>query len=130
MRVLVVDDDRDLCDLLSDFLTEEGYSVAKAYGGQAAIDSARHTRPDAVLLDLMLPDVSGVAVGRALRDLAGAPDIPIVIISGDRAALARSSSDIGAHSFLEKPFSLTSVRAAVHAALGRGSGAGDPTSPS
>jgi DNA-binding response OmpR family regulator len=125
-RVLVVDDDRDLCDLLCDFLVEEGYAVTKAYGGQDAIDSARHSTPDAVLLDLLLPDVSGVMVGRALRELAGARDVPIVIISGDRAALARSTADLGAHSFLEKPFSLTAVRAAVQAALGRGSGAAGP----
>jgi DNA-binding response OmpR family regulator len=122
----VVDDDRDLCDLLCDFLVEEGYAVTKAYGGQDAIDSARHSTPDAVLLDLLLPDVSGVMVGRALRELAGARDVPIVIISGDRAALARSTADLGAHSFLEKPFSLTAVRAAVQAALARGSGATGP----
>ena len=125
-RILVVDDDRDLCDLLCDFLVEEGYAVTKAYGGQDAIDSARHSTPDAVLLDLLLPDVSGVMVGRALRELAGARDVPIVIISGDRAALARSTADLGAHSFLEKPFSLTAVRAAVQAALARGSGATGP----
>ena len=122
----MVDDDRDLCDLLCDFLVEEGYAVTKAYGGQDAIDSARHSTPDAVLLDLLLPDVSGVMVGRALRELAGARDVPIVIISGDRAALARSTADLGAHSFLEKPFSLTAVRAAVQAALARGSGAAGP----
>ena len=100
--------------------------MTKAYGGQDAIDSARHSTPDAVLLDLLLPDVSGVMVGRALRELAGARDVPIVIISGDRAALARSTADLGAHSFLEKPFSLTAVRAAVQAALARGSGATGP----
>ncbi len=90
-RVLVVDDDRDLCDLLADFLSEEGYDVTRAYAGQDAIDSARASTPDAVLLDLLLPDVSGVAVGRALRDAPSTRDVPIVIISGDRGALARSA---------------------------------------
>jgi DNA-binding response OmpR family regulator len=122
-RVLVVDDDRDLCDLLSDFLAEEGYVVSRAYAGQAALDSARHSRPDLVLLDLLLPDISGVSVGRALRDAPGTRDVPIVIISGDRAALARSKHELEAHSFLEKPFSLVSVQAAVRDALGPGSGA-------
>jgi two-component system phosphate regulon response regulator PhoB len=125
-RVLVVDDDRDLCDLLSDFLAEEGYAVSRAYGGQAAIDSARDATPDAVLLDLMLPDVSGVSVGRALREAAGTRDVAIVIISGDRAAIARTKLEIGAHSFLEKPFSLVSVQAAVRAALGPRSGGSGP----
>ena len=125
-RVLVVDDDRDLCDLLSDFLVEEGYEVTKAYVGQAAIDAARLSTPDAVLLDLLLPDLSGVLVGRALREIPGARDLPIVIISGDRAALARSTADLGAHSFLEKPFSLSAVRAAVDDALARGGDTGRP----
>lgn len=125
LRILVVDDDRDLCDLLSDFLVEEGYDVTRAYTGQDAIDSARHSRPDAVLLDLQLPDVSGVTVGRALREAASTRDVPIVIISGDRAALARSTQDLGAHSFLEKPFSLASVQTVVRAALGPRNGATD-----
>ena len=118
-RILVVDDDRDLCDLLADFLAEEGYEVTRAYAGQDAIDSARNSAPDAVLLDLLLPDVSGVAVGRALRGSAGTRDVPIVIISGDRAALARSKLELSADSFLEKPFSLAAVQTAVRAALGR-----------
>ncbi|MEA2661898.1 MAG: hypothetical protein QOH08_1470 [Chloroflexota bacterium] len=122
-RVLVVDDDRDLCDLLSDFLAEEGYDVTRAYAGQDAIDSARRDVPDAVLLDLLLPDVSGVAVGHALRAAMNTAEVPIVIISGDRAALARSKREINAHSILEKPFSLAAVEAAVHAALAPHNGA-------
>jgi two-component system OmpR family response regulator len=116
-RVLVVDDDHDLCDLLSDFLAEEGYDVTRAYAGQDAIDAARKDVPDAVLLDLLLPDVSGIAVGRALREAASTHDVPIVIISGDRAALARSRAELRADSFLEKPFSLAAVESAVRAAL-------------
>jgi DNA-binding response OmpR family regulator len=122
-RVLVVDDDHDLCDLLSDFLSEEGYDVTRAYAGQEAIDAARRSAPDAVLLDLLLPDVSGVAVGRALRDTASTRHLPIVLISGDRAALARSRLELSPDSFLEKPFSLAAVQSAVRAALGTGNGA-------
>ena len=122
-RVLVVDDDRDLCDLLSDFLAEEGYEVTRAYTGQNAIDSVRSSVPDAILLDLLLPDVSGSAVAHALRAAIGTADVPIVIISGDRAALARSTQEISADSFLEKPFSLAAVQAAVLAALARHNGA-------
>jgi two-component system response regulator VicR len=122
-RVLVVDDDRDLCDLLSDFLVEEGYEVTRAYAGQDAIDSARSSVPDAILLDLLLPDVSGIAVALALRMAIGTANVPIVIISGDRAALARSKQEIRAHSFLEKPLSLAAVEAAVLDALARDNGA-------
>ena len=71
-----------------------------------------------MLLDLLLPDVSGVAVGRALRDAPSTRDVPIVIISGDRGALARSTLELRADSFLEKPFSLAAVQAALRGALG------------
>lgn len=123
----MVDDDRDLCDLLSGFLAEEGYAVSHAYTGQDAIDSARESIPDVVLLDLLLPDVSGVSVGRTLRDTPTTRDVAIVIISGDRAAIARGTDELGAHSFLEKPFSLVSVQAAVRGALGPRSGASGPS---
>ena len=86
-RVLVVDDDRDLCDLLADFLVEEGYLVTTAYAGQEAIDAARLATPDAVLLDLLLPDISGVQVGRALREIPGARNLP----SSSSAAIALPS---------------------------------------
>jgi DNA-binding response OmpR family regulator len=101
--------------------------VSRAYAGQDAIESARHSTPDAVLLDLLLPDVSGVTVGRALREAASTRDVPIVIISGDRAALARSTQELSAHSFLEKPFSLAAVQTAVRAALGPRNGAAAST---
>jgi two-component system phosphate regulon response regulator PhoB len=117
-RVLVVDDDHDLCDLLSDYLAEEGYDVTRAYAGQDAIDAARANVPDAVLLDLVLPDVPGIVVGRALRAGPSTHAVPIVVISGDRVALARSREELSAESSLEKPFSLASVESAVRAALG------------
>jgi DNA-binding response OmpR family regulator len=123
-RVLVVDDDRDLCDLLADFLAEEGYDVTRAYAGRDAIDAARANAPDAVLLDLMLPDVSGIVVGQALRGSAITQDVPIVIISGDRAALGRSKLELRADSYLEKPFSLAAVETALREAFGS-AGAGD-----
>jgi len=117
-RILVVDDDRDLCDLLAEVLIEEGYDVTRAYTGQDAIDSARGAPPDAVLLDLVLPDQSGIAVGQALRAAPETRDVGIVMISGDRAALARATEEIGARAFLEKPFSLAAVQSAVEAVLG------------
>jgi DNA-binding response OmpR family regulator len=124
-RVLVVDDDRDLCDLIADFLAEEGYVVSRAYLGRSAIDSARSGAPDLVLLDLLLPDVPGIDVGHALRRGDRTKDVPIVIISGDRAALARSKKEIDADSYIEKPFSLAAVQDAVRAALGQHNGAPD-----
>jgi DNA-binding response OmpR family regulator len=122
---LVVDDDHDLCDLIADFLGEEGYAVTRAYLGQSAIEAARMSAPDLVLLDLVLPDVPGLDVAHALRAAARTHDVPIVIISGDRAALARSKDEMDAESYIEKPFSLAAVQHAVRAALGQHNGAPD-----
>jgi CheY-like chemotaxis protein len=82
-----------ICAISSSISLRRSYDVTRAYAGQDAIDSARNSTPDAVLLDLLLPDVSGIAVGRAaLRDDERTLDVPIVIISGDRAALASRRS--------------------------------------
>jgi two-component system phosphate regulon response regulator PhoB len=118
-RVLVVDDDRDLCDLLADFLRDEGYEVARAYAGREALDSAKRAVPDAVLLDLMLPDISGLTVGQALRADAATERVKLVVISGDRGALAAGRAALGGALFLEKPFSLDAIEVAVRDALGR-----------
>lgn len=117
-RILVVDDDHDLCDLLAEFLDEEGYDVARAYDGRAALDSVRRAVPDAVLLDLLLPDISGLTVGQTLRADALTSRVKLVVISGDRAALAASRAALGGAAFLEKPFSLEAIADAVRDALG------------
>src|SRR5258708_8306209 len=102
---------------MGEFVGEEGYAVPRAYLGQSAIDSARISAPDVVLLDLLLPDVPGLDVGHALRKASRTQDVPIVIIRGDRAALARSKSELSADSSIEKPLSLAADQHTLRAAL-------------
>ncbi|WAX55375.1 response regulator [Jatrophihabitans cynanchi] len=117
MRVLVVEDDRALSRALSMNLTARGHQVSEAASGAAALGSARVEPPDAVILDLGLPDVSGLEVIRSLRQFTPAP---IIVLS------ARSSSgekvaalDLGADDYVTKPFNVDELLARLRAAARR-----------
>ncbi len=92
-RVLVVDDEPRSVDVMATHLAQAGFVVERAYGGAEAIDSVRSSPPDAVVLDLLMPDVSGFEVVRALKDDPATAGVPIVAITAklltaaDRAAL-------------------------------------------
>lgn len=79
--MLVVDDNVTAVELTATILVAEGYHVMRAYGGAEAIEAARHTPPDLVILDLMMPEVSGFEVARALRDSELTVRIPILVLT-------------------------------------------------
>ena len=79
VRVLVVDDELSITELLSMALRYEGWQIRSAGDGQGAVQTAREFRPDAVVLDMMLPDMDGLAVlGRLRREL---PDVPVLFLT-------------------------------------------------
>ena len=92
-RILIVDDDAKSVEVLAAYLTEPGYQILRAFGGREGIDMARTQQPDLILLDLMMPEISGFYVVDALRADTQTADIPIVITTAkqltteDRAAL-------------------------------------------
>ncbi len=99
-NVLVVDDDPKAVEVIAALLPPPAYTVARAYGGAEAIDMARRGRPDLILLDLLMPDVSGFDVIDALRRDLGTARIPILVVTAaqvtavDRAALGGHASAI------------------------------------
>lgn len=103
-RVLVVDDDRGIREFVRTVLLDEGYEVAEANDGQAALQRTAEVRPDLILLDMRMPVMDGWEFARAYRSRPG-PHAPIVIVT---AALdvARDAREIGADGFLSKPFQL------------------------
>jgi CheY-like chemotaxis protein len=114
--VLVVDDDRDIRDVLSDALEAEGYRVTTAGDGQEALDWLRSGagRPCVILLDLMMPRMDGIQLRtELLNDPALAP-IPVVVLSADPSAIVAAKSLSFAGS-LRKPVPLEALLAAVHA---------------
>jgi len=99
-RVLVVDDNVTAVELVATALEAEGYRVLRAYGGAEAIEVARRARPDLVILDLMMPEVSGFEVAHALRETEHTARIPILVLTAknltaeDHARLNRDVSAI------------------------------------
>jgi two-component system, OmpR family, response regulator len=118
LRVLVVDDEPSLCELLSMALRYEGWDVTTAQDGTAAVKAAREFRPDAVVLDVMLPDMDGLEVLRRLR--ADAPLVPVVFLTAKDAVEDRIAGlTAGGDDYVTKPFSLEEVAARLRGLLRR-----------
>jgi len=112
-RVLVVDDDPDILDALSEILEVEGYRVQRARNGREALQRLEQELPDLVLLDLMMPVMDGWEFARSL-DPGARP--PIIVLSADRNVSAKAK-EIGALGWLAKPFELSELLAAVRSVV-------------
>ena len=119
--ILVVDDERKIRDLVGSYLEAEGYSVLTAETGQAALELALRTQPDVIVLDLMLPDLSGEEVTRSLRETS---DVPILMLTAKATEDDRVTGlRLGADDYLVKPFSPRELVARIEAILRRTKGA-------
>lgn len=119
-RVLVVEDERDISALVAYHLTKEGYRVRTAEGGPEAIESAAGERPDLVLLDLMLPGLSGYEVLAELRRRPDLTDVPVILLTARRDEADRVRGfELGADDYLTKPFSPRELVLRVGAVLRR-----------
>ena len=118
VRILVVDDEPTLTDLLSMALRYEGCEVRTAGNGNTAVRAAKEFRPDAVVLDVMLPDLDGFEVLRRVRGQS--PDVPILFLTARDAVEDRIAGlTAGGDDYVTKPFSLEEVVARLRALLRR-----------
>ncbi|WP_381795733.1 response regulator transcription factor [Streptomyces niveus] len=121
VRLLVVDDEPAILDVLVTSLRFLGYEVTEAATGRAALAAVREHAPHLVLLDVMLPDLDGFEVVRRLRQ--GGSEVPVVFLTArESGADVVDGLDLGADDYITKPFRLAEVAARVRAVLRRGEG--------
>jgi two-component system phosphate regulon response regulator PhoB len=119
-RILVVDDEPDITALVAYHLARAGYRVSTATTGPDALRAAREERPDIVVLDLMLPGVSGYEVLRELRQRAETRDVGVILLTSRREETDRIKGfSLGADDYLTKPFSPQELTLRVAALLRR-----------
>jgi DNA-binding response OmpR family regulator len=102
-RVLVIDDNQPTARALATLLNAANYDTAVAYRGADAVEQAREGSFAAAIVDIHLPDISGLVVSQKLRELLG-PDVPIIVLSGDTSMqMLNSLPHVGATYFFSKP---------------------------
>lgn len=115
-RILVVDDEEDVRDLLTRFLTRRGYLVESVGDGEEAVEYILENSPDIVLLDIRLPKVDGLKVLRRLQEEGS--DVAVITMSGVADEdTARKSLELGAADFITKPFNLPYLETSLLAKL-------------
>jgi len=131
-RVLVVDDEKDLVELITYNLGRNGFEVLTAYNGNDALDVAQREVPDLVVLDLMLPGIDGTEVARRLRADSRTAGVPIVMLTakGEETDVVVGLT-LGADDYVTKPFSMKILLARITTVMRRheqaaGAGAGGP----
>lgn len=115
--ILVVDDERDIRELVKEILEDEGYEVAIAHNGQEARRARRVRRPDLILLDVWMPDIDGISLLKEWSE-EGELGSPVIMISGHGTVeTAVEATRLGAYDFIEKPLSLAKLLLIVRRAL-------------
>ena len=122
-RILVVEDEEDIRQILAYNLGQSGHEVLTADRGAAGLDLARKERPELVLLDLMLPDISGLEVCRQLKSDPALREIPVMMLTARSEEIDRVVGfELGADDYVVKPFSVRELILRVQAVLRRSHG--------
>ena len=116
--ILIVEDEPDTAEMFAEMMRLSGYRVIKTYGGAAAMKMLGQEHPHALVLDLMMPDISGLEVLRYIRRDPTLMDIPVIIVTAkSMPADVQGGLDAGATTYLTKPVSFSDLRQAVAQAI-------------
>ncbi len=117
-KILIVDDDQAMVDVLGLRLSRQGFETVSAESGQEGLSIARNDQPDLIVLDLRLPDVDGFAVCKQLVDSPETCSIPVIILSGlDSPDIIRECRAAGGGYFLRKPYDPNTLLVLIQRAL-------------
>ena len=119
-KILIVDDEKDIVDLISYNLEKEGFTIIKAYDGEKALDLIQKDSPDLVVLDLMLPGIRGLDVCRLIRQDKKTERLPIIMLTARSDDLDKILGlEMGADDYITKPFNVKELIARIRAVLRR-----------
>src|SRR5215212_8280789 len=118
LKLLIIEDDEKILEAITEYFSRTGYTVQTAEDGLSGVQAALNDRPDAIVLDLMLPKMDGLAVCRELREKA--PYIPILMLTAKDDVVDKVLGlEMGADDYITKPFSLRELEARIKSVLRR-----------
>jgi len=116
--ILIVEDEKDILDLLKFNLQKEGYRVRCALSGEEGLEEIKKTAPDLMILDLMLPGIDGLEVCKIIRHDQAVSNLPIIILTAKNSDVdIVTGIELGANDYITKPFSIKVLIARIRAAL-------------
>jgi DNA-binding response OmpR family regulator len=118
-RILVVDDDKDIFEVIQYIAMQDGHEVFRAANGREGLERAVRDRPDVIILDIMMPEMDGFTMNTQLTSQAATKDIPVIILTAKGRMRDTFVSAPNVQSYMEKPFEPTALQDEIRAVLAK-----------